>query len=213
MKERPIIFSTKMVRAILDGRKTQTRRVVKFPLKLKSQEVKINTLNYSDADHPAILENCPYGQVWDELWVRETWGVGTRLDPLEGWVDGIEFRADEPYCDDAGLYPIPNTIDPELVSRNEGRGWRPSIYMPRLVSRITLKIINIRIEKLHDITDGDIAKEGVEWASTQIGNKYGSHAKDDFALLWDSINEKRGYSWESNPWVWVIEFNKKQTKE
>jgi hypothetical protein len=163
MNERPILFSGEMVRAILEGRKTQTRRVIKPQLRI----------NYK----------CPYGQPGDRLWVRETW-----------------------QCFKPNTEEIinPNTVNIRALAyraTNEWRGkWRPSIHMPRWASRITLEITAVRVERLQDIGEVDAMREGDPTCeNTHI---------DWFRALWDSINAKRGYSWESNPWVWVVEFQR-----
>lgn len=180
MKERPILFSTEMVKAILDCRKTMTRRVVK-PQSLFEGKDGIIT-RYPNQ------EGCPYGQVGDRLWVRETFCY--KRDPITAITSDNEFwyRATNPEVikiDDDGSHAF----------RKDGWSaspWLPSIHMPRKASRITLEITNIRVERVQDITAGDTVKEGVTGMS--------------FQPLWDSINAKRGYSWQSNPWVWVIEF-------
>ncbi len=195
MKEKPILFKGDMVRAILEGRKTETRRIVKP--QPESEGIRsygeswkwINgkkwfsgvTLDQMLNTSYGLSRYCPYGQVGDRLWVRETW------------------------CDG-----YPGTKDPILYKASYEGGadhkWKPSIHMFRKFSRTDLEITEISVERVQDITDGAVAKEGVDWSSTQIGNKHGSPAIDKFALLWNSINEKRGFSWASNPWVWIIKF-------
>ena len=168
MKEHPILFSTEMVKAILDGRKTMTRRVIKDPYK------------YITIPHPS-----PYGQVGDKLWVRETW---TQFPDGES----VVYKADgKPYFN----------------------VWKPSIFMPHKFSRITLEITNIRVERLQEINTkrhDEVAKEG--WPFGYTGLSIEKAPVELFAELWDSINLKRGYSWGSNPWVWVIEFKKEINK-
>ena len=185
MKERPIIFSPDMVRTILDGRKTQTRRVVKpqpvltttdssiISKKLKSQHIK-----YS------------YGQVGDRLWVRETWA--------SNGINIIGNKEDVIYKSDYGDIPPPKI---DLGNGLEiTQNWKPSIFMPKLASRITLEITRIRIERLMDITIRDLISEGCSFMSnTRLTMEY-------FKKLWNVINAKYGYEWEKNPWVWVIEF-------
>ena len=178
MGERSIIFNSEMVRAILEGRKTQTRRVLKpqpdhFGLH-NCNKYPLSTLDieggwYGDFDGETKIINCPYGKVGDRLWVRETW----QYNPY----GGIVYQAGSGIVD------------------CDGRGWRSSIHMPRWASRITLEIMNIRVEKLHHITTADAVSEGTDNKTT-------------FETLWNSINEKRGYGWDKNPWVWVIKFKK-----
>ena len=172
MKERPILFSGPMVRAILDGKKTMTRRVV------KPQPV----------SPPPLLE-CyrRYGEPGDRLWVRETFRPYDGEDDSECGRRSIEYRADHP---DSPRY--------------KDMPWRPSIFMGRKESRITLEIVSVRLEKLQEITEADCIREGIE--ENFDGDTFyprGYYFKE----LWDSINGKK-YPWESNPWVWVIEFKK-----
>ena len=185
MKERPILFSGPMVRAILVGAKTQTRRVVNpQPHAVRDglygwkqvagggYEVVWNALQMSGSQ--ALSEYCPYGKPGDQLWVRETWRVnGNEHDYAAAGPDKVFYRADEDWNTDAG--------------------WRPSIFMPRWASRITLEVVSVRAQRLQDISHADGSAEGFD-------------SLDGFALLWDRINEKRGYGWQDNPWVWAVEF-------
>ena len=214
VKEKPIIFSTQMIRAILSGHKTQTRRVVK--------KMALDWLDDAgfDPEFVALAGNgfSPYGFEGDELWVRETWGVGTRPDPLGGWIDGIEYKADESFYKDEEL-PI-RAIDGFDYERYESAGWRPSIHMPRTASRLQLKIKRLWIERLHDISEEDATQEGVG-AGWQMNAGYPDYtqikngvcqatfdtARDSFFSLWQSINGQE--SLEANPWVWCIEFENK----
>ncbi len=177
VKERPILFSGPTVRAILEGRTTQTRRVV-MP--------QFNVLHQIRKDC-AILTNrifrrgdgwikSPYGQPGDRLWVRETWG------PCAG---GVVYRDDFPACPDGGK-------------------WKPSIFMPRWASRITLEIVSVRVERVQGITVDDAEKEGCGFG---VNDETGGPVAR-FKNLWDSINSSRGFGWYANPWVWVIEFQR-----
>ena len=199
MKEKPIIFSTQAVRAILDGRKTQTRRVIKP-----------EWYRCLDFDEPEDINNalvqCPYGQIGDRLWVRETWGAispDEELRPLSEC--RIEYRADLPVgsTDYPGGWPAD-----EAHGNDDAPKWRSSIHMPRWASRITLEIVDVRVEKLQNITCFDCTAEGVHYR--EVVKKQCTAFPQDyhrtFAELWDEINAKRGYSWASNPWVWVISF-------
>ena len=210
MKEFPIIFSASMVRAILEGRKTQTRRAIKpqpsedwnpdgvewyAPAKVdKHGEMYPGKEVYGAAD-----ENegrvCPYGVPGQKLWVRETFSIQPQSEISSR--DVVLYRAD-----------IGNTF-------LDGK-WRPSIYMPRWASRITLAITEVRVERVQEISEEDCRAEGID---TSVVNpsprgvapiypkQYGS-AKDCFRDLWDSINAKRGFPWDSNPWVWAISFKR-----
>ena len=169
MKEHPIIFSGEMVRAILDGRKTQTRRIVK---KHPFIEAGFTIDFINDPDNAGL---CPHGQSGDRLWVRETY---TNYDP-------VIYRAD---------------------SGNEKQtAWNSPLYMPRRFSRITLEITDVRVERLQDISNNDALAEGVPDIRTKENNL---DMRDCFRAPWDFLNAKSGYSWDINPWVWVISFKR-----
>lgn len=209
MKERPILFSGAMVRAILEGRKTQTRRVVKpqpewvvdgKPLLPKTVHVlKGNDIVAIDGpeDNPAkkFCQRipCPYGVPGDRLWVRETWGSCT----TNGTVCS-GYRADVAHR-------------PEIEAGVDR--WRPSIHMPRWASRLLLEVKAVRVERLREISQDDAQREGmrgplIDPELDRIVNQIGRTPRECFGFLWDSINAKRGHSWESNPWVWVVEFER-----
>lgn len=187
MKEHPILFSTPMVQAILEGRKTQTRRVVKPQREKFSIGFQPNTWFYGAGDDGVIdvdgVIGCPYGQPGDHLWVRETW-AGDEYT-------GFAYKASEPNA-------LP--FGEECVFDN----WKPSIHMTRSASRITLEIVNVRLERVREISEQDAKAEGVNFVSCDAGG----NSIDLFANLWDSINTKRGYAWDTNPWVWVVEFKR-----
>lgn len=190
MTDRPILFSGPMVRAILEGRKTQTRRLVTYPRgKLFPSHVDrwINLLMGKHWSHPRGWLR-PYATTGDRLWVRETWGAirpegVPTVHPVAG-VDRLEYRADG--------HP------------DDGRVWRPSIHMPRWASRLTLEVVSVRVERLQEISEPDAVAEGIDAAT--FGPVW-ECARDAFAHLWDSINGERA-SWESNPWVWRVEFRR-----
>lgn len=210
-KERPILFSTEMVKAILDGRKTQTRRVIKPPNKFSKPNNWTSVVEHSgggwmatDGDPRQLIEisekgfKCPYGQVGDRLWVRETWRVNKHFDKMKHseriW---IAMNGDVYGC-----------IDYKAKSRKEdfwGR-WRSAMFMPRWASRITLEITDIRVERLNNINENDIINEGVQFPKGE--NTLDNNLFEEWKKLWDSINKKRGYGWEKNPYVWVVEFKK-----
>lgn len=181
-KEKPILFNGDMVRAILDGRKTQTRMPVKidmanaFDPPRGNEDVSSGYPLFEDGEgtwHKAV-DCCPFGQVGDRLWVRETWG------PLEG---GACYRASEsPLC------------------KPDGGKWFPSIHMPRWASRITLEITNIRVERVQDISEDDAMAEGSPWEDCWV-----SYVQS-FESIWDACYSARGLGWDTNPWVWVIDF-------
>lgn len=194
MKERPILFSAPMVRAILAGAKTQTRRVVKD--------------RHIDAAPPACLfqwlrERCPYGQPGDRLWVRETWQHANF--PFGPYDDSCQvfYRAD--YMDD------PHGPDGEKSPEGKYRNWKPSIHMPRSASRILLEITSVRVERLQDISESDACAEGARSADLVTGRecildpKSGSY-RLHFSDLWEQINGAGTFV--ANPFVWVIEFKR-----
>ena len=205
IKERPILFSGQMVRALLDGRKTQTRRIVKTGCEIAGCE--LNSMLRQELDQGAGGFLCPYGQPGDMLWVRETWG---------------SINADHPKCKggkkpmqgDKIVYRSNPADDYQWGSGKPSQGsfvWRPSIFMPRWASRITLEIASVRVERLQDIETNDCYEEGITrpkgpiWGSevTQRDNAVGAYRE-----IWNSINGPD--SWDKNPWVWVIEFSNHQ---
>ncbi len=201
MKERPILFSGEMVRAILSGEKTQTRRVVKIKSVVKTDMLIFNI----DGLGPV---NCPYGKIGDRLWVRETWAMidNYGLDIQEGEsVNYIEYRADT-----GNKYPGEWPED-EARGNDEAPKWKPSIHMFRKYSRIDLEITNIRVERLQSITVEDIRAEGMKYYVDINGEYETPDPWDIFSELWDSINKKK-HPWKSNPFVWVVEF-KRLTKK
>jgi hypothetical protein len=210
MKERPILFSGPMVRALLDGSKTQTRRVLKQAvgpsLSVDCDDQGIAELSWLYGDGPGHDVNertkrvsCPYGVPGDRLWVRETfqgpmWEEST-------WDPDTDYHKPE-FCEyraDGG--PVPEYVDFE---DNLHQGWKPSIHMPRWASRITLEVTGVRVERLNDISDADAGAEG--WPGFTDDNTLDSMAW--FSDLWDSLGAARGIGWDANPWVWVVEFKR-----
>jgi hypothetical protein len=187
MKDRPILFNGPMVRALLDGRKTQTRRAMKLqPIKDVSWAgghyipgSKRTEGSRISVEAPYVGLACPYGQPGDRLWVRETWMYGQEPKAI--------YRADTPVTPD-------------------GQAWRPSIHMPRAVSRITLEIVSVRVERLQDISEADAEAEGVGFLRHVPDVDETLTAKQLYDALWESINGNG--SWNENPWVWVVEFKK-----
>lgn len=195
MKQRPILFSAPMVRALLAGTKTQTRRVLheKFSFLMSGDK----------PGHPGLAA-CPYGQPGERLWVRE----GVRL--VATWnPDGEYDRADAAYIADGALAPI------------DAWPWKnkalPSIHMPRGVSRITLEVTGVHVERLCDISEADAKAEGVEpvrydpegdcWTATEAART--TPHRVAYEYLWGEIN---GFdSWAKNPWVWAISFRRLET--
>ena len=261
MKERPILFSAPMVRALLEGIKTQTRRVVKLPVDAKHTKYWAppsgrSQPGYADpgvnywTDRGNHLDRCPYGQPGDRLWVRETWRIGAwdedygkfAIDYVDGprkdWLLPFVTATEEPSevfdrlwidcCDEL----LSKYIQPEnsgCYKWEPGESplrWRPSIHMPRWVSRITLEITGIRVEQLQTICGDDAISEGIKIPGIdkapllRVSGKLppsviGKHPRDwtlddyarfEYAELWEQI--KGPGSWAANPWVWVIEFKR-----
>lgn len=226
MKERPVIFNGEMVSAILDGRKTQTRRIVSRSADIesisthldwvhsgaygthrpsdkeyanKAESLKTSGLHaFRDANGKLFGLHCPFGYTGDRLWVRETFMdlTGTGIEATTGKFEGFAYRADTP----AGSYG-------DEVRKEYGLKWTPSLHMPRKACRILLEITAVRVERLNDISDGDAIREGCNAAAMRSGDC----VADVFARLWSSIYG--GDSWNANPWVWVIEFRRVEVRD
>lgn len=205
MKEHPILFSGPMVDAILKGQKTQTRRVINLgPVKrvLKGSTSAIWTVfkdRYLERwwwgdQHGATEVKCPYGKAGDRLWVREKArlrSVGPKIDELD-----LAYAADEIVGDPV----FQSSPRPYVFTR-----WTPSIHMPRWASRITLEITGVRVERVQEISKVDCLAEGM-WPGDPRTSEV-SH-KIRYQNLWNSINADRGFGWDKNPWVWVVEFKR-----
>jgi len=229
MKERPILFKDEMVLAILEGQKTQTRRVCKHqpysngiafdgneflcnndylpPSAMLMDVFKGGKYLYATSNMEGWESECPYGQPGDRLWVREAhWFFKDEPDPITGY------------------FPPPLTIEDVQYRADRGDSfniWRPSIHMPRWASRITLEITGVRVEKLQDITEENAKAEGadcliwngihgtsvdlIDWPLKEVGNPH----RNGFAVLWESIYGHG--SWNANPWVWVVDFKRVQS--
>jgi hypothetical protein len=209
VKQTPILFNDEMVRAILDGRKTQTRRALKVQPPTDGHQL-LNVMDSTDRrqigkSHWAVLNakktlvidghkrffSCPYGKLGDRLWVREA----------HAFVPQTAYRCS------TGIYQQLNPNDNyeacvyrENFDRSRSFSWRPSIHMPRWASRITLEVTDVRVEQLQDVSDSDAKSEGIT-----VG-KNTPQAVDQFCRLWRDINGEE--SWSANPWVWVIEFKR-----
>lgn len=218
-KERPILFSGAMVRAILDGSKTQTRMVIKRPSQtLIEFDGENHYFQNGYGDHPLLITACPYGQVGDRLWVRETWGnVAHQIDDngdLRKWnpdrpatkVNEIKFGSG--YYSGHIIYRADGEFEWCNDYGEQNSCWHPSIHMPRAASRITLEVTNIRIERLKDISEEDAKAEGCDYSQTNAAISVGWFEKpvSAFRRLRESINGVE--SWNLNPWVWVIEFKR-----
>lgn len=211
MKERGIIFNSEMVRAILDGRKTQTRRIINPQPELtqKSGFKWKGSLFGAGSDNRETNRNfahkkCPFGKVGDRLWVRETW-QGPLVDYAEA--DKL-FKDPEPYQKiENCVYKADGIAAPEYTDCDDNlrQGWRPSSNMPRWASRITLEITGVRVERLQAASDDDFKAEGYPLERELTGGS--TDAFCWFRHLWDSVS-KPDCNFESNPWVWVIEFKR-----
>lgn len=199
-KLRPILFSTEMVRAILDGRKTQTRRVCRHQHWSHSELVDVNVNGITQKVDRNV--SCPYGQPGDILWVRETWCYVMLFhahDLLEG-------------SRDSNLYVYKTSFHEdwmEYAKEKYGYKWKPSIHMPFAAARIFLRVKNVRVERLQDISERDAVAEGIMnvYIHYYVGDKFvipKDNPINSFRSLWQSINGSE--SWEANPWVWVVEF-------
>lgn len=197
MNVKPIIFSTKMVQAILGGRKTQTRRVMKpqpeSPLyKLPGRDEYFFGRCVENNYHDTVLKQ-PY-QPGDILWVRETWGYARGgLHPEKGiGYSEILYKA---------------TDDSDDVER-----WRSSRYMPKEVARIYLRVTDVRAERVQDITEEGAMEEGFPHQFDSPLHPYDG-AAGAFIGTWDNLNAKRGYGWDKNPWVWIYTFERVEKPE
>jgi hypothetical protein len=223
MKERPILFNAEMVRAILSGRKTQTRRVIKLPLIDKNMGCELAGNELAGEVAANDYRNCPLGQPGDQLWVREAFRMAKSLDSHSPnvvaelslnagyktpWAP-IQLEADGARAGKwTGFDTPPAVTEPGKL--------RPSLHMPRWASRIDLLITSVRVERLNDISEEDakaegastavwFAKHGVpeeDWETLTPGPNFPATHINGFAALWDSIYQ----NWQENPWVWVIEF-------
>jgi hypothetical protein len=219
MKERPILFQGAMVRALLAGTKTQTRRAIGgvapadatsagvFFAPGKQYDGEWNWLNGDprDADSWSWVGEpfrCPYGQPGDRLWVRESF---------------MHEPAD--YCWEASVSipsrPAETVYRADFPESRPGEGWKPSIHMPRALSRVDLEVTNVRVERLQDISDADAIAEGIEPAEGALHDEWRNYTnpieycftpRGSYQTLWDSINGTG--SWDANPWVWVVEFRR-----
>ena len=238
MKERPILFSAPMVRAILSGTKTVTRRILnpqphrvgkrrlncaepgKTPVvvtQLPGWEWRSTYVADGGDFADALRWHSPYGVPGDRLWVKETHAFGPIVNDPDDWRDNpddwaVSYRADG----DERPWKTSHDEDAEEIKPP----WRPSIFMPRWASRITLEVVSVRVERLHDITEDDARAEGVErdtepcdhtrLSCEEIGCM-GPTYRSTFAELWGSINGERA-PWASNPWVWRVEFKRVEVK-
>jgi hypothetical protein len=235
MKERPILFSGPMVRAILDGRKTQTRRIIKLPIFGRSDtpgydwSFRDRRGLWNDYRNDRIAEVCPYGKSGDRLWVREKFGYSRQVDDINGSERVVCYAAGHPFhVTDASVDALKRCHSGNLMQPNhfvhDPIHWRPSIHMPRWASRITLEIMGIKIERVQDIYGTDVLEEGLgpdglrqyyrdlRQQRTQEGSEFDGPGdvlwdwEMEWRVLWGSIHGVG--SWDTNPWVWAITFRR-----
>lgn len=215
VKERPILFSAPMVRAILEGRKTVTRRPVKG--------AGLKWLEEFTPEYVADPANslCPFGKPGERLWVRETWGVISHdFDEQGNMVDWVPDRPATPirempfgrgYYSGHAIY----RADGEVVWAGDDDGggddrpaWKPSIHMPRRACRILLEITNVRVERLQDISRSDIRAEGLQCPPELASDDVSPNYRDFYPAAWKELWNSTGGDWDANPWVWVVEFKR-----
>lgn len=231
MKERGMIFNGEMVRAILDGRKTQTRRPIKWKqtrfTEIGEREDGSNWPWSEDAEHACdFWHPCPFGAVGDRIWVRETWGVASHAFSDDGLM--IDWVPDRPataihempfgngYYSGYAIYAADGDFTwGDDDGYEDGRScWKPSIHMPRWASRILLEITDVRVERLNAISEEDARAEGIiDGGCLNCGEPEPCgcanpepDATDAFSYLWQSIYGQE--NWNANPWVWVISFER-----
>lgn len=229
MPDRPIIFSAESVSAILEGRKTQTRRLVTVPWQGSRRALPYEPyyveedgelmVDCSEADdshgngdyrEASTCLRCPYGQPGDRLWVRETW----RFDGPPGSLPVVRFRSD---CTALLIERLGEVASAAYLAwaRSGQRGygrWRSPMFMPRWASRITLEVVEVRVQRLQEITEEDARAEGVDFEATGPDPESPESLVCGFERLWDAINGKRA-TWASNPWVWAVTFRREEAHQ
>ncbi|WP_121377745.1 hypothetical protein [Pseudomonas aeruginosa] len=209
-RERPILFNDQMVRAILEGRKTATRRIAK--------PVKHPDLGNIYAPGALVLERepqhvidraCPYGQPGDRLWVREAWQGPLISDEEQAanqswWKDMTKFQ-NPGHCAYRASGDDNEYVDPDGYFHCK---WKPSIHMPRWASRILLEITAVRVERLQDITRSGIRAEGLQCPPELCSDDVSPNYRDWYPAAWRELWESTGGDWDANPWVWVVEFKR-----
>lgn len=215
-KHRPILFSTAMVQAILEGRKTQTRRTVKpqpdskatlfsyqpdqWPKKPWIAKFKFKEIEGAPYYEVTNDYKCPYGEPGDILYVRETWKP-ENMKSHDEYLVGVRYKADDSWKQIPIFGPVYNAFH-----AGKGKSWQPSLFMPKEAARLFLRITDIRVERLQDISEEDCLKEGIESVKVSEAAYHSGTYGEWFRELWQSINGPE--SWEANPWVWVVSFER-----
>ena len=206
MLERGMIFNAEMVRAILDGRKTQTRRPVRFPVLDKNLGCELAGNELAGELSAGNYLNSAFGKPGDRIWVRETFRVHSRATDVATLVYKASVR--NSWTEQTHRVPVSVCNKPAMPEK-----WTPSLHVPRWASRILLEITGVRVERLNAISEENAASEGVAqfrggfWKHYQPGwTQHQLSARGSFVTLWKSIYDEE--SWQSNPWVWVIEFKR-----
>lgn len=228
MKERPIILSTKSIRDILDDNKTMIRQVVRHPqgslntfnfvCKSKIDNSYIFWSGSGNQNHYEEMTSrcypngggikCPYGVPGDRLWVKECFGFSHQADDVNCREQVIVYRAGYPYTvTDMGVEKLKRLKNGQLMEPNHfvpgPKVWYNQVIMPRWAARLMLEIVEVRVERLQDISEDDCLAEGVNV------NDYCDGYKAAYSGLWEATNNKKpGCSWHDNPWVWVVKFKK-----
>jgi len=218
---KPILFNTEMVQAILEGRKTVTRRLINpryredeygfFVVTCEATGKRwVEKYNEDESDFEQTRYVNPPYKVGDILYVRETWGFISCDKCIDSVVHqdfspgcGIPDKRKDYYKGEYGCFMHRTNYD----TTEEMHKWKPSIHMPKEAARIFLKVKDVRVERVQDMCVADCVNEGVTWDKYPVA--WTVNAKPAFIKLWDKLNAKRGYGWEANPWVWVIEFERR----
>lgn len=205
IKERPILFSAPMVRAILEGRKTVTRRVCK-PQPSANAHTTCATGNPMGVwwETGKDINRCPHGQPGDRLWVRETWYCD-HFEVMRGpYLKPDDLDIGEA-LDDGTLVYAADGLTPYEADQPI---WKPSIHMPRWACRILLEITAVRVERLQDISRADIRAEGLQCPPELASDDVSPNYRDWYPAAWRELWESTGGDWNANPWVWVVEFKR-----
>lgn len=213
IEEHPILFNGEMVRVILDGRKTQTRRPVSPQPSSGVQWNPIVLNGYAGwTDGHGSPLHCPFGENGDQLWVRETWKMSSEGKHYHSGTMHlyVDYRAGRRsgWGQQQSEFAINDNLSHRAWGKVAAGRWRPSIHMPRWASRITLEVTAVRVERLQEISHDDALAEGIDPEAPYNNYATGSIYRDTFASMWDSIYAVRGYGWSTDPWVWVVEFKR-----